>query len=146
MSNRYGITLDPAWAEWAAKASETVAAALFLICETRPLHKLTGEFERVVDIVHRSPDHFPLGTLAALESRGAMLAHQPAGRWRPDSSGAPTAPIGTSSAIARERQAPCTKSCASPETVGVKAAATTSQRASPRSRTPCLPVVLPDRP
>jgi hypothetical protein len=40
MSNRYGLTLDPAWTEWPAKekVSETSAAALFLICETRPLH------------------------------------------------------------------------------------------------------------
>ena len=50
-----------------------------LICETRPVHevvaKLTpGEFERVVDVVHRSPDHFPSGTLAALKS------HSPTGR------------------------------------------------------------------
>ena len=54
------------------KASETVAAAVLLICETRPVHevvaKLTpGEFERVVDIIRRSPDHFPSGTLAALK-------------------------------------------------------------------------------
>jgi hypothetical protein len=37
MSNRYGITLDRAWTEWAAKerVSETVAAAVLLICETR---------------------------------------------------------------------------------------------------------------
>ena len=63
-----------AWTEWAAKeeVSDTVAAAVLLICETRPVHevvaKLTpGEFERVVDIVCRSPDHFPSGTLAAQE-------------------------------------------------------------------------------
>ena len=56
MSNPYGITLDSAWTEWAAKerVSETVTAAVLLICETRPVHevaaKLTpGEFERVVD-------------------------------------------------------------------------------------------------
>jgi hypothetical protein len=85
MSNRYGITLDRAWTEWAAKerVSETVAAAVLLICETRPLHEVvgkltTGEFERVVDIVRRSPDHFPRDTLAALKSRGAMLARRPA--------------------------------------------------------------------
>ena len=59
--------------EWAAKeeVSETIAAAVLLICETRPVHevvaKLTAvEFERVFDIVRRSPDHFPSGTLAAL--------------------------------------------------------------------------------
>ena len=63
------------------KASETVAAAVLLICETRPVHevvaKLTpGEFERVVDIVRRSPDHFPTGTLAALKSRSPIPAHR----------------------------------------------------------------------
>jgi hypothetical protein len=57
MSNRYGITLDSAWTEWAAKEkiSETVAAAVLLILRNPPSHevvaKLTpGEFERVVDI------------------------------------------------------------------------------------------------
>jgi hypothetical protein len=35
--------------------------------------KLTpGEFERVLDIVRRSPDHFPSGTLAALKSHGSI--------------------------------------------------------------------------
>ena len=84
MSNRYGITLASAWTEWAAKeeVSETVAAAVLLICETRPVHevgaKLTpGEFERVVDIVRRSPDHFPSGTLAALKSRSPIPARRP---------------------------------------------------------------------
>ena len=83
MSSTYGITLDSR-SEWAAteKVSETVAAAVLLICESRLVHevvaKLTpGEFERVVDIVHRSPDHFPPGALAALKSRGAMLARRP---------------------------------------------------------------------
>jgi hypothetical protein len=81
MSNRYGITLDSEWIKWAAteKVSETVAAAVLLICETRPVHevvaKLTpGEFERVVDVIHRSPDHFPSGTLAALKSRSPIPA------------------------------------------------------------------------
>jgi hypothetical protein len=57
LSNRYGITLDSAWTEWAAKqeVSETVAAAVLLICQTRPLHevvvKLTpGEFEKVIKV------------------------------------------------------------------------------------------------
>ena len=88
MSNRYGITLDSEWIEWAAKekASETVAAALLLICETHALHevaaKLTpGEFERVVDIIRRSPDHFPSGTLAALKEHSPL----PAGRPQSDS-------------------------------------------------------------
>ena len=84
MSNRYGIALDSAWTEWAAteKVSETVAAAVLLICKTCPLHevvaKLTpGEFARVVDIVRRSPDHFPSCTLAALESRSPVPAGWP---------------------------------------------------------------------
>jgi hypothetical protein len=84
MSNRYGITLDSEWIEWAAteKVSETVAAAVLLICESRPVHevvaKLTpGEFERVVDIVRRSPDHFPPGTLATLNSRSPLPAGRP---------------------------------------------------------------------
>ena len=76
MTHPYGITLNRVWTEWATNygVSSTVAAAVFLICEARPVHevaaKLTpGEFERVVDIVRRSPDHFPPGTLAALKSR-----------------------------------------------------------------------------
>ena len=84
MSNRYGITLDSEWIEWAAKerASETVAAAVMLICETRPVDeaaaKLTpGEFERVMDIVRRSPDQFPSGTLAALKSHSPLPAGRP---------------------------------------------------------------------
>ena len=75
MSKPYGITLDPAWIAWAAKekVSETVAAAVLLICQNRPAHEVVAkltpwEFERVVDIVRRSPDHFPFGTLAALNS------------------------------------------------------------------------------
>jgi hypothetical protein len=85
INNRYGITLDSEWIEWAAKENvpETVAAAaLLLICETRPVHevvaKLTpGEFERVVDIVGRLPDHFPSGTLAALKNCSPIPARQP---------------------------------------------------------------------
>ena len=84
MSNRYGITLDSAWTEWAAKqeVSDTVAAALFLICETGPLHEVVGklttaEFEKVVDIVGRWPDHFPPGTMAALKSRSSLPARRP---------------------------------------------------------------------
>ena len=82
MTNPYGITLDSEWIEWATKekASETVAAAVLLICETRPVHevvaKLTpGEFERVVDIVRRSPDHFPPGPWP--RSRAAVRYRQP---------------------------------------------------------------------
>ena len=52
------------------------------LLETRPVHevvaKLTpGEFERVVDIVRRSSDHFPFGTLAALKSSSPMPARRP---------------------------------------------------------------------
>jgi hypothetical protein len=75
MSNQYGITLDFEWIVWAAKerVSETVAAAVLLICQNRPAYEVVAkltpwEFERVVDIVRRSPDHFPSGTLAALNS------------------------------------------------------------------------------
>ena len=71
MTNPYGITLNSEWIEWATKekASETVAAAVLLICETRPVHEVVAkltpwEFERVVDIIRRSPDHFPPGALA----------------------------------------------------------------------------------
>ena len=111
MSNRYGITLDSEWIEWATKekASETVAAAVLLICD-RPVHevaaKLTpGEFERVVDIVRRSPDHFPSGTLAALKSRGAMLARRPAADDVSTDQEPRQRPVGTSPAIASERRA-----------------------------------------
>ena len=66
--------------------SETVAAAVLLICETHALHEVAaklapGEFERVVDIIRRSPDHFPSGTLAALKGHSPL----PAGRPRSDS-------------------------------------------------------------
>ena len=112
MTNPYGITLDSEWIEWAAKekASEAVAAALLLICETRPVHevvaKLTpGEFERVVDIVRRSPDHFPPGALAALKSRGAMLARRPAADDVSTDQEPRQRPVGTSPKIASERQA-----------------------------------------
>jgi len=84
-SNPYGITLDCAWIAWAAKerVSETVAAAVRLICQNRPAHEVVAkltpwEFERVVDIVRRSPDRFPSGTLAALESRCPIPARRPA--------------------------------------------------------------------
>ena len=85
MSNLYGITLDCAWIAWAAKerVSETVAAAVLLICQNRPAHEVVAkltpwEFERVVDIVRRSPGHFPFGTLAALKSRDPIPARLPA--------------------------------------------------------------------
>ena len=85
MSNLYGITLDPAWTEWAAKqeVSETVAAAVLLIFQNRPVHEVVAkltpeEFERVVDIVRRSQDRFPSGTLAALKNRDPIPARRPA--------------------------------------------------------------------
>jgi hypothetical protein len=53
MTNPYGITLDREWTEWAAKASvsPTVAGALFLICQARPLDEIVarltpGELEQ----------------------------------------------------------------------------------------------------
>ena len=69
MINPYGITLDREWAEWPAKigVSPTVAAALLLICQARPLDEIVarltpGELEQVVEIVGRCPDHFPRST------------------------------------------------------------------------------------
>ena len=74
MTNPYGITLDREWAEWPAKigVSPTVAAALLLICQARPLDEIVArltprELER--EIVGRCPDHFPPGTLDALKAR-----------------------------------------------------------------------------
>jgi hypothetical protein len=84
MSNPYGITLDREWSEWAANigVSPTVAAALLLICQVRPLDEIVarltlGELEQVVDIVGRCPDHFPSGTLGALKSRSPTSSHEP---------------------------------------------------------------------
>ena len=112
MSNPYGITLDFEWIEWATKekASETVAAAVLLICETRPIHevvaKLTpGEFERVVDIVHRSPDHFPTETLAALKSRSPIPAHRQQSASVSTDRETRQRPVSKSPDMASERQA-----------------------------------------
>ena len=76
MTNPYGITLNRVWTEWATNygVSPTVAAAVFLISEARPIHEVTAnfapdEFEQVSDIVSRWPDRFPPGTPAALKSR-----------------------------------------------------------------------------
>jgi hypothetical protein len=73
-TNPYGITLDRIWTDWAGQhgVSETIAAALYLVSRDRKAQdvvvKLTpGEVERVMDIVVRWPDHFPPGTLVALE-------------------------------------------------------------------------------
>jgi len=58
MTNPYGITLDHAWKEWATNhgVSPTVAAAVFLISEARPIHEVMAklapdESEQVADIV-----------------------------------------------------------------------------------------------
>ena len=76
MTHPYGITLNRVWTEWATNygVSSTVAAAVFLISEARPIHEVTAklapdEFEQVADIVSRWPDCFPPGTPAALKSR-----------------------------------------------------------------------------
>jgi hypothetical protein len=76
MTNPDGITLNRVWTEWATNygVSPTVAAAVFLISEARPIHEVTAklapdEFEQVSDIVSRWPDRFPPGTPAALKSR-----------------------------------------------------------------------------
>jgi len=61
-ANPYGISLDRAWTEWAAKhgLSETIAAALYLISENRKTDeiviKLTpADIARVIDIVQCWP-------------------------------------------------------------------------------------------
>ena len=58
MGNPYGITLKPAWTEWAAKlgVSETIAAAVYLLGEARNAEDVVdklnpGEIERVIDII-----------------------------------------------------------------------------------------------
>jgi len=83
MTNPYGITLDREWSEWAANiaVSPTVAAALLLICQARPLDEIVArltprELEQVVEIVGRCPDHFPPGTLDALKSRSLAPTSQ----------------------------------------------------------------------
>jgi hypothetical protein len=76
MTNHYGITLDRVWTEWAANygASPTVAAAVFLLSEGRPVHdvmaKLTpAECDQVGDIVSCWQDRFPPRTPAAVEAQ-----------------------------------------------------------------------------
>ena len=83
MTNPYGITLDRECSEWAANigVSPTVAAALLLICQARPLDEIVArltprELEQVVEIVGRCPDHFPPGTLDPLKSRGLAPTSQ----------------------------------------------------------------------
>ena len=96
MTNPYGITLDREWAEWPAKigVSPTVAAALLLICQARPLDEIVarltpGELEQVVEIVGRCPDHFPPGTLDAafICRRSARAGHRAGDRARPPQAG-----------------------------------------------------------
>ena len=88
MTNPYGITLDRAWTEWAAKygVSPAVAAAVFLMSKARPIHEVMaklapGEFEQVADIVSRWPGQFPPGTLAFLIEM-IVVAVQKGGRNR----------------------------------------------------------------
>ncbi len=79
MANPYGMTLNPAWMEWALEygASEPVAAALYLISENRKIDEVVAklkpsEVELVVDTVQRWPECGPRGVLATLnESRFA---------------------------------------------------------------------------
>ena len=64
------------------RVSPTVAAALLLICQRHPLDEIVarltrGELEQVAGIVGRCADHFPLGTLDALNSRNLTSSHGP---------------------------------------------------------------------
>ena len=73
-----------------------------------PVHevvaKLTpGEFERVVDIVRRSPDHFPSGTLAALKSHSPLPAGRPQSYSVSTDQAPRQGPIGTKPDGDRER-------------------------------------------
>jgi hypothetical protein len=68
MANPYGIALDRAWTEWAAKqgVSETIAAAVYLLAENRKAEEVVdklkpSEMERVIDIIGHQPDRFPQG-------------------------------------------------------------------------------------
>ena len=98
-ANRYGITLDPTWTEWAAECgvSETIAAALYLISRNSKagevVVKLTpGEIERVID-----PDRFPPGAVAALNhSRSAPPPEQSAACTSPGAGRRPVARVNSS--------------------------------------------------
>jgi len=111
-SHPYGITLNRVWTEWATNygVSSTVAAAVFLISEARPIHEVTAklapdEFEQVADIVSRWPDCFPPGTPAALKSRRQTPSlDSPAVSVSTDQEPRQRH-VGTSSAIASERRA-----------------------------------------
>jgi hypothetical protein len=112
MTHPYGITLNRVWTEWATNygVSSTVAAAVFLISEARPIHEVTAklapdEFEQVADIVSRWPDCFPPGTPAALKSRRQTPSlDSPAVSVSTDQEPRQRH-VGTSSAIASERRA-----------------------------------------
>jgi hypothetical protein len=74
MGNRYEITLDPVWANWATEhgVSETIAAALFLLSKDRKAEEVVvrlkpDELKVVVEVVENSPECFPQGTLTALK-------------------------------------------------------------------------------
>jgi hypothetical protein len=104
MSNPYG---NQAWTEWAAEygMSATVAAALYLISECRPIHKTLAvltpdELKEVVQVIRRWPNQFPPVTLLIVEryarSREARIA---------GASNGPHTPIGASS-VPHARSAP----------------------------------------
>ena len=112
MTNPYGITLNRVWTEWATNygVSPTVAAAVFLISEARPIHEVTAklapdEFEQVADIVSRWPDRFPPGTPAALKSRRQTPSPDPPAVSVSTDQEPRQRPVGTSPDTARERQA-----------------------------------------
>ena len=85
MSNPYGIALNRAWTEWAAKqgVSETIAAALYLISANSNADEVVAklkpaEVKLVVGVVQRWPESFPPRALAAIEA-----ARRPAHARRP---------------------------------------------------------------
>ena len=78
--NPYGITLKPAWTEWAAKlgVSETIAAAVYLLSENRKAEEVVGkldpsEIEQVIDIIGHQPTAFPRGFSHHLGSAAPSL-------------------------------------------------------------------------
>jgi hypothetical protein len=84
MGNPFGITLDRAWTEWAAKhgVSAKVAAALILLSQARPLDdivaKLTPhELEQVIKLVGRCPSYYPPRALDALKGKRNLAQPQP---------------------------------------------------------------------
>ena len=84
MGNPFGITLDRAWTEWAAKhgVSAKVAAALILISQARPLDDIvakltTHELEQVIKLVGRCPSYYPPRALDVLKSKSNLVSLQP---------------------------------------------------------------------